>query len=86
MLANKTLLSMKYSRIVYGFSKAMNIDAEDALRIFYNSDLYRQMSQGIADVHCQSDQWLIQELIEEYNEHPVQKDNKQIKKMDINFN
>ena len=77
MLANKTLLSMKYSRIVYGFSKAMNIDVEDALRIFYNSDLYRQMSQGIADVHCQSDQWLIQELIEEYNEHSAQKNNKQ---------
>lgn len=76
MLANKTLLSMKYSRIVYGFSKVMNIDVEDALRIFYNSDLYRQMSQGIADVHCQSDQWLIQELIEEYNEHSAQKNNK----------
>ena len=62
MLANKTLLQMKYARIVE------HLSYEDALDFFYHSYTYTLVSQGIADMHCRSDEYLAEELLAEWQE------------------
>lgn len=66
MKANETLLQMKYARIVGLFAKQMDITLDEALGKFYHSDTYKLMKNGISDMHCMSDEYLVQELIDEY--------------------
>ncbi len=68
MEANKTILQMKYARIVKLFSKMSGMDIENALAFFYDSDTYMLISNGIADMHCRSDEYLADELLLEYQE------------------
>ena len=67
MEANKTVLQMKYARIVKIFADKLHIPYEDALDFFYNSYTYILISKGIADMHCRSDEYLADELLMEWN-------------------
>ena len=67
MNANPILLQKKYARVVELFAKENNISQEKALDIFYHSELYKLMSEGVSDMHCMSDEYLVQELEEEIN-------------------
>ena len=66
MNANPILLQ-KNARVVELFAKENNISLEKALDIFYHSELYKLMSEGVSDMHCMSDEYLVQELEEEKN-------------------
>lgn len=66
MLANSVLLQKKYARIVEQFARTENLTLNKALQIFYHSDTYELMSQGISDMHCMSDGYLVEELQHEY--------------------
>ena len=66
MNASATLLQMKYARIVSLFAKKENITLDDALRFFYHSDVYRLVKEGVSDMHCMSDEYLVEDLQEEY--------------------
>lgn len=66
-MANKTLLQMKYARIISLFTKKKNLNEFVALDFFYNSSTYKFMSGQISDFHCMSDLYLVDELIKEYN-------------------
>ncbi len=68
MEANKTILQMKYARIVAIFAEETGVNLEDALSFFYSSDTYKLISEGVADMHCRSDKYLADELIIEYKE------------------
>lgn len=65
MNANLILLQKKYARIVELYAKKNNISLEKALDVFYRSELYELMSEGISDMHCMSDDYLVQELKDE---------------------
>ena len=65
MEANRTILQMKYARIVAEFAKQMNLSLEDALSFFYNSETYQLINEGVADMHCMSDGYLVDELLSE---------------------
>ena len=67
MNANPILLQKKYARVVELFAKENNISLEKALDIFYHSELYKLMSEGVSDMHCMSDEYLVRELEEEKN-------------------
>jgi len=67
MNANPILLQKKYAHVVELFAKENNISLEKALDIFYHSELYKLMSEGVSDMHCMSDEYLVQELEEEIN-------------------
>lgn len=67
MNANPILLQKKYARVVELFAKENNISLEKALDIFYHSELYKLMSEGVSDMHCMSDEYLVQELEEKKN-------------------
>jgi len=73
MEANKTILQMKYARIVEIFAHESGMDLEDALGFFYDSDTYKLISEGIADMHCRSDGYLADELMLEYRDASVYK-------------
>jgi hypothetical protein len=68
MEANKTILQMKYARIVAIFAQESGLSLEDALAFFYDSDTYKLISEGVADMHCRSDEYLADELMIEYKE------------------
>ena len=62
MNANPILLQKKYARVVELFAKENSIPLAKALDIFYRSELYKLMSEGVSDMHCMSDEYLVQEL------------------------
>ena len=68
MEADKTLLQMKYSRVVALFAAQQGLSTEDALDFFYHSETYQELREGIADLHCRSDQYVADELAAEYHD------------------
>ncbi|MCI8308565.1 MAG: DUF3791 domain-containing protein [Lachnospiraceae bacterium] len=68
MKANATLLQMKYARIINIFAGKANISLYDGLTFFYHSALYRLVRRGISDLHCMSDDYLADNLFDEYKE------------------
>ena len=68
MTANPTLLHMKYARIVRKLAEKQGISLDEALDLFYRSQTYRLIAEGVSDLHCMSDEYLVQELEEEYGE------------------
>ena len=71
MEANKTILQMKYARIVPIFAAQTGITLEDALDLFYASSIYKMMNEGIADMHCRSDGYLAELVKEEWKNKKV---------------
>ncbi len=69
MRAHPILLQMKYSRIVELYAKRNNVSTLKALDIFYNSNLYTLVSEGISDMHCLSDGYLVEELEKEVSKN-----------------
>lgn len=67
MEANPILLQMKYTRIVAEFARQMEIPIEQSLDFFYHSITYQELREGIADMHCRSDLYLVDELKLEFN-------------------
>lgn len=65
MNANPILLQKKYARVVELYAKENGISLEEALDVFYRSELYKFMSEGVSDMHCMSDEYLVRELEEE---------------------
>lgn len=66
MQANPIILQMKYARIVKLFADQAKLSYEDALGKFYDSKTYELVSNGVADMHCFSDEYLADELLIEY--------------------
>lgn len=65
MTASPVLMQKKYARIVELYAKEMGLTLENALDCFYHSDVYKLMSEGISDMHCMSDEYLVMELEDE---------------------
>lgn len=59
---------MKYARIIELLSMRFDGDLEKALDVFYNSDMLQLIQDGVADLHCRSDQYLADEVYYEYME------------------
>lgn len=73
MNANPILLQKKYARVIELFSKEMQLTLDEALDFFYRSESYRLISEGVSDLHCMSDEYLAEELKEEYNEQKARR-------------
>ena len=63
MQADPTILQMKYARIVKLFAEHAKISYEEALSKFYDSTTFELISNGIADMHCFSDEYIADELL-----------------------
>lgn len=68
MNADPVLLQMKYARVVKVFSELSGLSLSQALDFFYHSVEYKLISKGVSDLHCMSDMYLAEDLLEEYQE------------------
>ena len=60
-----TVLWRKQSRIVMMLADSLQIDAERALDIFYSTKVYQQLSDPKYGLQLMSDDYILEELIEE---------------------
>lgn len=66
MNANPILLQKKYARVVKRFAEMAHLPLDTALSIFYRSEVYQLMREGVSDFHCMSDEYLAEDLETEY--------------------
>lgn len=59
---------MKYARIIAGIAQKQDISLEKAMDHFYHSTTFQLINDGIADLHCRSDQYLVDEFCLEWEE------------------
>ena len=55
MTANPILLQKKYSRVIECFAKQQGLSLDAALGLFYHSEVYQLMRDGVSDMHCMRD-------------------------------
>ncbi len=65
MRAHPVLLQKKYARIIALLAERLSITIVGALELFYHSDTYELMREGVADMHCRSDLYLVDEIVAE---------------------
>lgn len=66
MNANPILLQKKYARVIEAFAQKAGLTLDNALDYFYHSEVYLLVRDGVSDMHCMSDTYLADELMEEY--------------------
>ena len=66
MNANPILLQKKYARVVKRFAEMAHLPLDTALSVFYHSEVYQLMREGVSDIHCMSDEYLAEDLETEY--------------------
>ncbi len=66
MNANQILLQKKYARVVKRFAEMTHLPLDTALSIFYHSEVYRLMREGVSDFDCMSDEYIAEDLKAEY--------------------
>ena len=66
MKANPILLQKKYTRVISLFAEKCNISLDEALDFFYLSKEYQLLREGIGDIHCMSDDYIVEDLMDEY--------------------
>ncbi len=62
MQANPTLLQRKYARIIRLIAEHLSLPNEQAFDLFYRSKTFELISEGVADMHCLSDEYLAEEV------------------------
>lgn len=65
MMANKNLLRMKFARVIEALATRTGCTMEEALDRFYKSRTYEFMRDGVSDMHCMSDDYLVEEILDE---------------------
>lgn len=65
MNAHPVLLQKKYARIITLLAERLSITTTRSMELFYHSDTYTMMREGVADMHCRSDLYLVDEIVDE---------------------
>ena len=65
MKADKALLQYKYDSVIEALSMLQNIPLRQALDMFYKSQTYIDMREGVSDMHCRSDIYLAEDILSE---------------------
>jgi len=63
-----SVLWRKQSRIIMLLAKTLRIDAERALELFYSTKVYRYLSEPKYGLQLMSDEYILEEIIEELRE------------------
>jgi len=67
MKADKAIMQLTYSSVIETFAELGNISLRQALDLFYKSQIYQEMRDGISDMHCRSEKYLAEDLVKEFN-------------------
>jgi len=70
MNADPILLQKKYSRVIEAFARKSGVTLDAALKFFYHSETYQLIREGVSDLHCMSDAYLVDELEAELQAMP----------------
>ena len=70
MKEDKAILQLTYSSVIEMFSAMGNISIREALDLFYKSQIYQEMRDGVSDTHCRSEKYLAEELLLEKSAAP----------------
>jgi len=62
MTANRNLIGHKCADVIKAYAAFSGIQLRDAFDVFYKSNLYTEIINGISDMHCRSDGYLAEEL------------------------
>ena len=62
MTANRTLIGHKCAGVIKTYAEFAGIPLREAFDVFYRSNLYIEIINGISDMHCRSDSYLAEEL------------------------
>ena len=62
-------MDMKYARIIGILAERLHVTREEAMDTFYNSPLFELIDKGVADLHCRSDQYLADEIINDIRQN-----------------
>ena len=68
MTANRTLLRMKFVRIIERYAEKQGCSLDEALDRFYRSETYKLIRDGVSDMHCMSESYLAEELRGEWTQ------------------
>jgi len=60
--ASRSLVGRKMVNVIKAYSKMYNTPLREAFHLFYTSNLYIEIRNGISDMHCRSDGYLAEEL------------------------
>jgi hypothetical protein len=67
-LAKTTISSMKYANIIMSMVELYGVTVDEATDMFYNSETFTLIDEGVADLHCRSDKYLAGEIWDEYQQ------------------
>lgn len=62
------VLWRKQSRIILLLAEALHISAERALNLFYSTNVYQQLTNPKSGLQLMSDQYILEDLINELRE------------------
>jgi hypothetical protein len=62
MIVSHYLLTKKYYRLAAMIADEFGVSVREAVDILYTSETYHMMCHGIADMHCRSDGYLLDEI------------------------
>ncbi len=65
MNADPTILQMKYASVVETLARVANTGYDEALAMFYESQTYKLAREGVSDLHCMSELYLAEEILDE---------------------
>lgn len=57
----QSILQAKYARIIQGIADRLHIPVSNAMDGFYHSQTFQIINHGVADMHCRSDIYLVEE-------------------------
>ncbi len=57
---------MKYARVIEAYAGKTGCTLDEALDRFYRSKTYQLLRDGVSDLHCMSDDYLAEELRDEF--------------------
>ena len=66
MMANKNLLRRKFAKVIEAYALCSGCSLDEALDRFYRSQTYELMRDGVSNMHCMSEAYLAEELMEEF--------------------
>lgn len=61
MAANPILLQKKYIRFIECFAKQQGLSLDEAWGLFYHSEVYQLMCNGVSDMYCMSELYRAEE-------------------------
>jgi len=62
VIASRSLVGRKMANVIKTYSEMYNTTLREAFHLFYTSNIYIEIRNGISDMHCRSDGYLAEEL------------------------